>query len=194
MQDDTTTSPSTGLDVLFPLSNTEEDEHIATGTSERIAEPSDSLNLPSSPSQSHEPSPFADLEPEPSEPRGRQPPQTNLQINQRSRKRKKAFRDKTANFIASLNGDRPGLGGDSLLLDLDDEAGEMDGHLAASKKDKLDVMNRVIEDRGKHEGLMRGAIEMVSLASPLPGSDCSGIQRTLKLRLTCAGRVGIEVG
>ena len=71
-----------------------------------------------------------------------------LASNRKLRQRKKALRKQEKVFSADA------------LVSFDDD--DMDGQNAASKKDKLDVMNKVIENRHVHEGWMRGAIEMVS--------------------------------
>jgi len=53
---------------------------------------------------------------------------------------------------------------DSLIFFDDEEQGEdMDG--SRSRSDKIEVMNKVIEDRERHEYWMRRAIEMVSCFS-----------------------------
>lgn len=81
----------------------------------------------------------------------------SLAANQRARKKKKALRNKAKAFQA-----------EDALIDFDD----MDGQNATTKKDKLEVMNKVIENRHVHEGWMMGAIEMVSCSSDTLALHC----------------------
>lgn len=97
-------------------------------------------------------SPVAD---EDSDQRGRpfsrsaQKKQAALEANQKLRQRKKAVKQRAKELA------RADAVEDSLLVD-------MDGQMATTRQTKLDVMNKDIPDRGRHEAWMRGAIDMVT--------------------------------